>query len=56
MFALITVSVSYHGMGSSSFQYEFKDKLQCENAIKVMNNRFRNHYISLTAYCQEVRK
>lgn len=40
MFALFTVSVTSTGMGSSSFQYEFKDRVQCENAIKVMKNRF----------------
>ena len=56
MFALINVSVTHPGMGSSSFQYEFKDRVQCENAIKVMKNRFENYNVHLTAYCQEVRK
>lgn len=56
MFALFAVNGTSTGMGSSSFQYEFKDKPQCENAIKVMKNRFENYNVQLTAYCQQVRK
>lgn len=53
MFVLVTV-----GPGATSFQYEFKDKTQCENAIKTMVDRFQlsNFFYPVRAYCQEVKK
>lgn len=46
--------VIYTNGGMASFQYEFKDKVQCENAVKVMEKRFSNSNVK--GYCQEVRK
>ena len=49
LFALIEVY-----KGGASFQYEFKDKTQCEKALVNMKKRFQCH--SLEGYCQEVKK
>lgn len=46
---------SYAG-GLASFQYEFKDKIQCENALKVMEKRFDHGTSYFNGYCQEVKK
>lgn len=57
MFVLIIDSFSYGnggGLGATSFQYEFKDKTQCENALKTMKRRFEIN--NFKGYCQEVRK
>lgn len=40
--------------GGASFQYEFKDKTQCEKSLDNMKKRFR--FYATEGYCQEVRK
>lgn len=65
MFVLIKIG----GYSSAvTFQYEFKDKNQCENALVVMRNRFTGDIVEVNSdikvtrlgnffgYCQEVRK
>lgn len=44
---------SYAG-GLASFQYEFKDKAQCESSLSNMKKRFDYGTAYFTGYCQEV--
>lgn len=60
LFVYVVTSV-YKGGGPALTNYEFKDKVQCENAIKVMEKRIKsklpyNDTEYFEAFCLEVRK
>lgn len=48
---VLFMCVSYSGCTT----YEFKDKAQCENAIRNIQNHSEG-YVKRLLYCQEVRK
>lgn len=41
---------------AASFQYEFKDKVQCEHVLENMKKHFDIGRSTNRAFCQEVRK
>lgn len=51
------VLISTGNYGShSTFQYEFKDKIQCENSLATMKKKFDIGDGRWLGYCQEVKK
>jgi len=51
----IVMRYDYSNGGVTSFQYEFKDRIQCTSSFGEITKRFENRY-SVLGYCQEVRK
>ena len=46
----------YAGQKSSAFQYEFKDKAQCSNTFMNFKKHFKDTFMEVKGFCQEVRK